>query len=106
MSPAQVTVPLDIPDVRVLQTQITEQGEFIITVESTLPHARCRRCGREIRKFHGYDEWMTVQHLPILGHPVYLRYRPKRYRCEAWAGKPTTTQQLSWHEPNLSLIHI
>jgi transposase len=100
MSPAQITVPLDIPDVRVLQTQITEQGEFIITVESTLSSARCRCCGREIRKFHGQDDWVIVRHLPILGRSVYLRYRPKRYRCEACADKPTTTQQLSWHESN------
>jgi len=100
MSTAQITIPLDIPDVKVLQTQITEQGEFLITVESTVSSARCRRCGKEIRKFHGYDEWVTVHHLPILGRPVYLRYRPKRYRCEACDGKPTTTQPLTWHAPN------
>ena len=101
MSPAQVTIPLDIPDVRVLQTQLTAQGEFIITVESTLSSARCHRCGRVIRKSHGYDEWVTVRHLAILGHPVYLRYRPKRYRCDDCEGHPTTTQQLAWHEPNI-----
>ena len=100
MSTARITIPLDIPDVRVLQTQITEQGEFIITVESTLSSARCHRCGREIRKFHGYDDWVTVRHLSIWGQPVCLRYRPKRYRCEDCAGKPTTTQRLTWHEPN------
>src|SRR3990172_5113596 len=100
MSPAQITVPLDIPDVRVLQTQITEQGEFIITVDRALSSAHCRCCGREIRKFHGHDAWVTVRHLPILGRPVYLRYRPKRYRCEVCEGQPTTTQRLSWHEPN------
>ena len=82
MSTAQITIPLDIPDVRVLQTQLTEQDEFIITVESTLSSASCHCCGREIRKFHGLDDWVVVQHLPILGRPVYLRYRPKRYRCE------------------------
>ncbi len=100
MSTAEITVPLNIPNVRVLQTHITEQGEIILTVESTLPRARCRQCGQEIRKFHGHDEWVTVRHLPILGRPVYLRYRPKRYRCEACENKPTTTQRLAWHEPN------
>ena len=102
MSPAQITIPLDIPDVRVLQTQLTEQGEFIITVESTLNRTRCRCCDRELRKSHGHDDWVRVRHLPILGHPVYLRYRPKRYRCEACVGKPTTTQRLSWHEADSS----
>jgi hypothetical protein len=32
---AQVTVPLGIPDIRVLKTEINERGELIITVEST-----------------------------------------------------------------------
>jgi transposase len=100
MSTAQITVPLDIPDIRVLQTQLTAQGEFIITVESTLTSAVCHCCGQLIRKSYGTDDWVTVQHLPILGRPVYLRYRPKRYRCDTCDGRPTTTQQLTWHTPN------
>jgi len=100
MSTAQITIPLDIPDVRVLQTQLTAQGEFIITLESTLTSAVCHRCGQLIRKSYGSDDWVTVQHLPILGWPVYLRYRPKRYRCDSCEGHPTTTQQLTWHTPN------
>jgi len=100
MATAQITIPLDIPDVRVLHTQLSEHGDFIITVESTLSSTRCHRCGRELRKSHGHDAWVTVRHLSILGRPVYLRYHPKRYRCLDCAGHPTTTQRLSWHEPN------
>jgi transposase len=100
MSTAQIMISLDIPDVRILQAQLTAQGEYIITVESTLTSAICHRCGRMIRKSYGTDDWVTVQHLPILGRPVYLRYRPKRYRCDTCAGRPTTTQQLTWHTPN------
>ena len=43
---------------------------------------------------------MTVQHLPILGHAVFLSYQPKRYECPNCDRNPTTTQQLTWHEPN------
>ena len=32
---AQVSIPLDIPDVRVLKTEINPRGELIITIEST-----------------------------------------------------------------------
>ena len=102
MSTARITIPLDIPDVRVLQTQLTPEGEFIITIESTLNGTRCRCCGREIRKSHGQDDWVQVRHLPILGRPVYLRYRPKRYRCEMCKDRPTTTQLLNWHASNSS----
>ena len=100
MSTAQITIPLDIPDVRILQTQLTVQGEYIITIESTLTSAVCHQCGRMIRRSYGTDDWVIVQHLPILGRPVYLRYRPKRYRCDTCEGRPTTTQQLTWHTPN------
>ena len=55
MKKAQITVPLDIPDVRVLSTEINRVGELIITIESTKEGAICRRCGREIKKRHRYD---------------------------------------------------
>ena len=101
MATAQILIPLDIPDVQVLKTELTPAGEWLITVKSTLSTARCHKCGREIRRFHGHDQWLTVRHLPILGHPVYLRYRPRRYRCEACSAEQdtTTTQQLAWHDP-------
>jgi hypothetical protein len=35
MAKPQVTIPLDIPDVRVLGTEITPGGDVVITVEST-----------------------------------------------------------------------
>ena len=43
---------------------------------------------------------MTVRHLPVFGRPTYLRYRPKRYQCQACGGHPTTTERLDWHEAN------
>jgi transposase len=95
-----ISIPLDIPDVRVLQTELTKDGEFILTVESTLMHTTCRRCGRTITERHGLDEPRLLRHLPILGHVVYLRIRPKRFRCPFCDGHPTTTQQLDWYDPN------
>ena len=53
MKRAQVTVPLDIPDVRVLQTEINRVGELIITIESTKEGTTCRQCGREVRSGMG-----------------------------------------------------
>jgi transposase len=100
MKKAQVTVPLDIPDVRVLSTEINKVGELIITIESTKEGTICRQCGREIRKRHGYDEWTIIRHLPVFGRPSYLRYRPRRYQCMECEGQPTTTEQLSWRESN------
>lgn len=100
MSQAQVTVPLDIPNVRVLKTEINSQGELIITLESTKGGAVCHLCGRWIDKFHGHDEWVSVRHLPVFGRATYLRYRPKRYQCQSCEGHPTTTQRLDWQDAN------
>jgi transposase len=98
--PPLISIPLDIPDVRVLQTEITKEGELILTVESTLSSTSCRRCGRTITERHGLDEPRLLRHLPILGRVVYLCIRPKRFRCPFCDGHPTTTQQLSWYDPN------
>jgi transposase len=95
-SPDMVSFPLDIPDVKVNSVQQNEQGDYIITVESTQGYAVCQRCGRQTTKFHGYNGWLQLRHLPILGHRVYIRLRPKRYICPHCAGK-TTTQQVEWY---------
>jgi transposase len=94
-----ISIPLDIPDVRVLKTELSKAGELILTVESLLNTTTCRRCGKTISARHGYDEVRDLRHLPILGHPVYLRIRPKRFRCPFCDGHPTTTQTLHWYDP-------
>jgi transposase len=95
-----ISIPLDIPDVRVLQTELTKDGELILTIESTMTNTTCRRCGRTITERHGLDEPRLLRHLPILGRVVYLRIRPKRFRCPWCDDHPTTTQQLDWYDPN------
>ena len=95
-----ISIPLDIPNVRVLQTDLTQADEVILTVESTLESTSCRRCGRIITEPHGEDRPRLLRHLPILGRPVYLRIRPKRFRCPYCDDHPTTTQELDWYDPN------
>jgi transposase len=94
-----ISIPLDIPDVRVRQTEITNDGELILTVESTLTSTTCRRCGRIITEPHGVDEPRLLRHLPSFGRVVYLRIRPKRFRCPFCTDHPTTTQTLDWYDP-------
>ena len=98
-----ISLPLDIPDIKVLQTKINRADDIVITVESTLKGTKCRKCGREIDKQHGYDKRIELQHLPILGRRSYIRLRPKRYRCYGCDNKPTTTQQLKWYQPRCSI---
>ena len=93
-----VQIPLDLPDVRVLEVSKTEQGDWLIRVESTLEGTKCHRCGRPISHFHGFDQSIRIRHLPVFGQSVFIEFRPKRYRCGHCEGKPTTTQRVSWHE--------
>ena len=93
-----ILIPLDLPNIRVLETEITAEGNFIITVETTINGTRCCKCGNFTAEFHGLDAWIQIRHLPILDCKLYLRLRPKRYRCPDCEGRPTTTQKLEWRE--------
>lgn len=93
-----ICIPLDLPNVSVLGTSKTEEGDWLIKIESSLKGTICKQCGREITTFHCHDQPVRVRHLPIFEIPVYLEIRPKRYRCNDCEGHPTTTQQLEWHE--------
>src|SRR5260221_1176760 len=99
MSRQQITIPLDIADVDVLEVAY-RGGAYHIKLESSLGYAYCRQCGQKITALHEREAWVKVQHLPILDRAVFLYYRPRRYRCPDCDGRPTTTQQLSWHEAN------
>lgn len=94
----QISLPLDIPNVKVLSTTLNDQGDYIITVESTKTEATCQHCGRKITKFHSHSHWIKLRHLSILGHRVYIRLRPRRYECPDCNGQ-TTTQELDWYAP-------
>jgi hypothetical protein len=79
-------------------TQRTEQGHWLIRVESTLEGVQCRRCSREIRDLYGWDTAVRLRHLPLFDVPVFVEIRPKRYRCLYCSGNPTTPP-CEWYEP-------
>jgi transposase len=88
--------PLNIPTLVVLSVRENQQGDYIITVESTLHGTKCQHCGRELTQLHGHGQWIRLRHLPVLGRRVYLRLRPKHYVCPH-CGDKITTQQLDWY---------
>ena len=92
-----ISIPLGIPDVDVLSVELSERDDYIVTVESTQVGTVCQHCGRKITKPNGHGRWIELRHLPILGHRVYIRLRPKRYECPH-CDNETTTQTLDWYE--------
>ena len=92
-----ISLPLDIPNIDVLSVRLNQHGDYIITVESMQDGTTCQHCGRKITKFHGHGRWIELRHLPILGHGVHIRLRPKQYECPHCDDR-ITTQALDWYE--------
>ncbi|MBC8162589.1 MAG: transposase [Roseiflexaceae bacterium] len=95
---AFISIPLDMPDVRVTKTAGTKTGDFILTAERRLPRPSGRRCRQTTSTRPGDDAPRDLRHLPIVGRPVSLRLRPKRFRCPYGAGNPTTTPVLDGYD--------
>lgn len=95
---AQISFPLDIPQVDVLATRQTRDGKFIITVESRQETTKCGVCKQSISCNYGHGKRIQLRHLPILGQETYIAIRPRRGQCPACLHNPTTTQELSWYE--------
>ena len=71
-------ISLGIPDVKIERVEERKNGDFVITVASTVVGTKCRQCGRTIDKFHGNDREIQLRHLSILGRKTYIRIRPAR----------------------------
>ena len=92
-----ITLPLGIADVEIINVDINERGDYIVTVESTQNGTPCQNCGTRITKSNGCGREIELRHLPIVGHRLYIRLQPKRYECPNCNGK-TSTQKLDWYE--------
>ena len=98
----KLEIPLGIPDVKIESVEERRNGDFVITLASTVVGTKCRRCGRTIDKFHGCDREIELRHLSILGRKTYIRIRPARYQCPYCDEGPTTTQKTSWYDQGSS----
>lgn len=92
-------IPIDIPDVEVLNTEISTDKKIIITVESRIETIECGICHQQINCNYGHGSEIILRHLPILEMETYIRIRPRRGICRNCLHEPTTTQVLSWYQP-------
>ena len=86
-----ITIPLDIPEIEVLGTEITDEKHLLIRVESRQKTTGCGVCGRQIVCTFGHGQEIRLRHLPVLGLETYLLIRPKRGQCLECYEDPTTT---------------
>ncbi len=95
---AELRIPLDIAEVEILSTEISDDDRLVIEVESTLDTTQCGICGQEIACRYGHGQERTLRHLPVLNMQTYIRFRPRRGQCHDCEHEPTTTQVVSWYE--------
>ena len=95
---AELKIPLDIPQVKILNTEIAQGRQLLITVESEIKTTRCGLCGQEIRCTYGRGQTIKLRHLSVLGLETYICLRPWRGQCKRCPNQPTTTQVLDWYE--------
>ncbi len=93
-----ITIPIDIPDVKVLDTEITGNKELHIRVESAQEGTECGICGQQIGCTFGHGQEIRLRHLPILEMETYIIIRPKRGQCLDCLNNPTTTQIVEWYQ--------
>ena len=94
---AELRIPLDIPEVEIIETEITKENQLIIQIESTRETTKCGICGQEIECRYGHGEERTLRHLPVLGMETYIKFRPRRGQCQSCEHEPTTTQVVEWY---------
>ncbi|MBV7335031.1 hypothetical protein KFU94_43710 [Chloroflexi bacterium TSY] len=63
---SSITVPLDIPEVEVLSSEITSENHLLIRVKAPKTTA-CGVCGVEIACTFGHGQEISLRHLPVLG---------------------------------------
>src|SRR5216683_3173775 len=93
---------LNLPGIIIVQVDIDEQENCLVKAESTKECTPCRLCGRTIHTPYGHGRALKIRHVSIFGRKTYIVICPPRYQCLDCEGKPTTTQQFSWHEPRSS----
>ena len=95
---AELRIPLDIPDVEILSTEITHDGCLIVRVESIVETTQCGICGQEIACRYGHGQERTLRHLAVLNMRTYIKIRPRRAQCLKCEHEPKTTQVVEWYE--------
>ena len=91
-----LTIPLDINNLKVISQTLDTQGNIIITVESICTKTTCHKCGKDATKRYGYGSLMEYRHTSVFDTPVILRIKPVRYECEHCEPGTTTTERYDW----------
>ena len=78
---AQISFPLDIPQVDVLATRQRRDGKFIITVESHQETVKCGVCQQSIPCNYGQGQEIQLRHTSTLLSTGFADIRARNLHC-------------------------
>lgn len=94
---------LNLPDIAIDRVVLGERKTLKIYVHSTRDGTHCHCCSQPVDQYYGLGQEIELRHLPLGEYRVILVLRPKRYQCRSCAGRPTTSQTLTWYTPRASV---
>jgi len=94
-----LTELLDLPNIRVNHYQLVGQQRLNLFIESTAPAAVCPDCQQLSLGVHQIGEPQLLRDLPIWNRRCWLRYAPRRFKCESCA--TTFVERVGWRESGL-----
>lgn len=94
-----LTELLDLPNVRVTHYQLVGQQRLNLFIESTAPAAVCPDCQQVSLAVHQVGEPQMLRDLSIWNRRCWLRYAPRRFRCQTCA--TTFVERVRWRESGL-----
>lgn len=75
-----IPVSLGLPELRILDYQ-DEGRSYRVWVEPIFSDSLCPRCGQRTGVW-SEERWRQVRDLPLLGRPLWLEIRQRRFRCQ------------------------
>jgi transposase len=94
-----LTELLDLPHIRVTHYQLVGQDRLNLFVESTVEAAVCPHCQQVSLTVHEVGAAQMVRDLPIWNRRCWLRYAPRRFKCETCGN--SFVERVRWREPGL-----
>ena len=94
-----LTELLDLPNVRVTHYQLVGEQRLNLLIESTVAAAVCPDGQQLSVALHQIGEPQMLRDLPIWNRRCWLRYAPRRFKCETCA--TTFVERVGWRESGL-----
>ena len=89
-------INIDLPDVEIIDFERQEDGDYMISVQSTLCGTNCRKCGQYTTEYRKTGREIKLRDLPLFGAKVFIKIRSIFYKCKRC--NTNTVQKVEWYK--------